>query len=237
MPATAPFTPKALAFLRALKRNNRREWFHERRDEYEQLLRRPMMAVIEGFGHEFRRFAPDLMADPKKSVYRIWRDTRFSADKRPLKTNVAAVFPHRLRRPAHLCRPVSGDRARVGVCRRRSLHARPAGAASHSRAHRGGSPSLSAGRQRPGIEAGRRTAGRVAQARATRLSRGSSGRRLPEDEAVPGLGRVAARAGDDAEVLDGAAHDVSRDRAAAELPERRAGTPYARQSTLTIRST
>ena len=96
MPATAPFTPKALAFLRALKRNNRREWFHERRDEYEQLLRRPMMAVVEGFGHEFRRFAPDLMADPKKSVYRIWRDTRFSADKRPLKTNVAAVFPHRL---------------------------------------------------------------------------------------------------------------------------------------------
>jgi uncharacterized protein (TIGR02453 family) len=40
--------------------------------------------------------APELMADPKKSLYRIWRDTRFSADKRPLKTNVAAVFPHRL---------------------------------------------------------------------------------------------------------------------------------------------
>ena len=95
MPATAPFSPKALAFLRALKRNNRREWFHERRDEYERLLRVPMMAVIECFGHEFRRFAPELMADPKKSVYRIWRDTRFSADKRPLKTNVAAVFPHR----------------------------------------------------------------------------------------------------------------------------------------------
>ena len=95
MPATAPFTPKALAFLRALKRNNRREWFHERRDDYEQLLRVPMMAVIERFGHEFQSFAPDLMADPKKSLYRIWRDTRFSADKRPLKTNVAAVFPHR----------------------------------------------------------------------------------------------------------------------------------------------
>jgi len=95
MPATAPFTPKALVFLRALKRNNRREWFHERRDEYEQLLRVPMMAVVERFGHEFRSFAPELMADPKKSVYRIWRDTRFSPDKRPLKTNVAAVFPHR----------------------------------------------------------------------------------------------------------------------------------------------
>ena len=95
MPATAPFTPKALAFLRALKRNNRREWFHERRDQYEELLRAPMAAVIERLGQEFRSFAPDLMADPKKSLYRIWRDTRFSADKRPLKTNVAAVFPHR----------------------------------------------------------------------------------------------------------------------------------------------
>lgn len=95
MPATPPFTPEALTFLRALKRNNRRDWFHERRDEYETLLRRPMVAVIERLGEEFRGFAPGLMADPKRSLYRIWRDTRFSADKRPLKTNVAAVFPHR----------------------------------------------------------------------------------------------------------------------------------------------
>jgi uncharacterized protein (TIGR02453 family) len=95
MPATAPFTPKALAFLRALKRNNRRDWFHARREDYEALLRRPMTAVIERLGEEFQGFAPELMADPKRSLYRIWRDTRFSADKRPLKTNVAAVFPHR----------------------------------------------------------------------------------------------------------------------------------------------
>ena len=66
MPATAPFTPKALAFLRALKRNNRREWFHERRDQYEELLREPMAAVIERLGQEFRGFAPDLMADRKE---------------------------------------------------------------------------------------------------------------------------------------------------------------------------
>ena len=60
MPATAPFTPKALAFLRALKRNNRREWFHERRDEYEQLLRAPMMAVVE----RLRAGVPELRARP-----------------------------------------------------------------------------------------------------------------------------------------------------------------------------
>ena len=96
MPATAPFTPDALAFLRALKRNNRREWFHERREEYERLLKAPMQAAIGRLGDEFRSFAPELMADPRRSLYRIWRDTRFSSDKKPLKTNVAAVFPHRL---------------------------------------------------------------------------------------------------------------------------------------------
>jgi uncharacterized protein (TIGR02453 family) len=95
MPAAAPFTPEALAFLRALKRNNRREWFHARREDYDRLLHVPMQAAIIRFGDEFRSFAPELMADPKRSVYRIWRDTRFSGDKRPLKTNVAAVFPHR----------------------------------------------------------------------------------------------------------------------------------------------
>jgi uncharacterized protein (TIGR02453 family) len=91
----APFTPKTLKFLRALKRNNDRAWFHAHKDEYEAHVKAPMIAVIERLAKEFRAFAPDLMADSKKSLYRIWRDTRFSEDKRPLKTNVAAVFPHR----------------------------------------------------------------------------------------------------------------------------------------------
>jgi uncharacterized protein (TIGR02453 family) len=89
------FSPKALAFLRALKRNNDREWFRARRDEYETLLRVPMIALIERLATEFRMFAPDLVASPKTSLYRIYRDTRFSANKAPLKTHVAAVFPCR----------------------------------------------------------------------------------------------------------------------------------------------
>jgi uncharacterized protein (TIGR02453 family) len=93
--AAAPFSPTSLRVLRALVRNNRREWFHAHREEFEQHVRGPMMAVIARLGEEFRAFAPDQMADPKRSLYRIWRDTRFSADKRPLKTNIAAVFPHR----------------------------------------------------------------------------------------------------------------------------------------------
>jgi len=92
----SPFTPKTLTFLRALRRNNDREWFREHADEYESHVKKPMLLAIARLGDAFRVMAPELMADPKKSLYRIWRDTRFSADKRPLKTNVAAVFPHRL---------------------------------------------------------------------------------------------------------------------------------------------
>jgi uncharacterized protein (TIGR02453 family) len=94
MVSMAPrFTSDTLKFLRALKRNNDREWFRSRKDEYERHVRTPMLAVIEQLAKDFRRFAPELMASPKASLYRIYRDTRFSEDKSPLKTNAAAVFP------------------------------------------------------------------------------------------------------------------------------------------------
>jgi uncharacterized protein (TIGR02453 family) len=90
------FSPDALKFLRALKRHNNREWFKARKAEYERLLREPMVDLIERLAVEFRAFAPDLVASPKASLYRIYRDTRFSENKAPLKTHVAAIFPHRL---------------------------------------------------------------------------------------------------------------------------------------------
>jgi uncharacterized protein (TIGR02453 family) len=89
------FSPKALAFLRALKRNNNREWFRARKDRYEAELRAPMAALVDRLGGDFRSFAPDLIANPKTAIYRIYRDTRFSDNKTPLKTNVAAMFPCR----------------------------------------------------------------------------------------------------------------------------------------------
>ncbi len=96
MTATTPrFEPAALSFLRALKRHNDRGWFKARKDRYETLLRAPMIAVIEQLARDFRRFAPDLVAHPKTSLYRIYRDTRFSENRAPLKTHVAAVFPCR----------------------------------------------------------------------------------------------------------------------------------------------
>jgi uncharacterized protein (TIGR02453 family) len=87
------FTKDTLKFLRVLKRNNDREWFRSRKDDYEQHVRVPMIAVIEQLAKDLPRVAPELIASPKASLYRIYRDTRFSEDKTPLKTNAAAVFP------------------------------------------------------------------------------------------------------------------------------------------------
>lgn len=88
------FSPKSLAFLRALARHNDREWFREHKDEFEAVVRAPMVALVEQLAEDFRDFAPDLVATPSVSIFRMYRDTRFSADKTPLKTHIAAVFPH-----------------------------------------------------------------------------------------------------------------------------------------------
>jgi uncharacterized protein (TIGR02453 family) len=96
MPAPAPrFSADTLTFLRGLKRNNRREWFNARKHLYEAHVREPMTAVVERLADDFRSFAPELVASPKISMYRIYRDTRFSENKAPYKTHVAAVFPTR----------------------------------------------------------------------------------------------------------------------------------------------
>jgi uncharacterized protein (TIGR02453 family) len=92
---TPRFSAATLKFLRALKRNNRREWFNAHRDDYEMHVRQPMTAIVERLAEDFRAFAPELVASPKLSMYRIYRDTRFSENKAPYKTHVAAVFPTR----------------------------------------------------------------------------------------------------------------------------------------------
>jgi uncharacterized protein (TIGR02453 family) len=92
---TAPFTRKTLSFLRALKRNNDRDWFRARKDDNEAHVRQPMIALIERLAGDFSRLSPELVAEPRVSLYRIYRDTRFSDDKTPLKTHAAARFPSR----------------------------------------------------------------------------------------------------------------------------------------------
>jgi uncharacterized protein (TIGR02453 family) len=89
------YSPKALTFLRALKRHNDREWFKARKDEYERVVRGPTIEIIERLAVDLRSIAPELVATPRKSLYRIYRDPRFSENQAPLKTHVAAVFPCR----------------------------------------------------------------------------------------------------------------------------------------------
>ena len=89
------FSPEAVKFLRSLKRNNRREWFQPRKEIYESRLKAPMIELVESVNAELVRFAPDYINDPKKAIYRIYRDTRFSPDKTPYKTHIAAIFPRR----------------------------------------------------------------------------------------------------------------------------------------------
>ena len=89
------FPETGVRFLRSLKRNNRREWFQERKGTYLDQVKAPMEDFILAVADAFRRFAPEMVANPKVSAYRIYRDTRFSKDKSPYKTHVAAVFPRR----------------------------------------------------------------------------------------------------------------------------------------------
>lgn len=89
------FDSDALRYLRALRRNNRREWFNEHRKRYEESVRGPMAALIEEMDVRFARFAPEITGDPRRSAFRIHRDVRFSADKSPYKTHAACWFYHR----------------------------------------------------------------------------------------------------------------------------------------------
>jgi uncharacterized protein (TIGR02453 family) len=84
------FQAEALKFLSSLKRNNRREWFEPRKPEFEQQLRQPMLAVIERINQGMQDFAPAHLRPPQKCIMRIYRDIRFSPDKRPYKGHVAA---------------------------------------------------------------------------------------------------------------------------------------------------
>lgn len=89
------FTAETLSFLRALERHNDREWFKAHRDRYESQVRNPAIAFVERMAGALPAFAPEALASPRASLFRIHRDTRFSPDKSPFKTNVGMIFPWR----------------------------------------------------------------------------------------------------------------------------------------------
>ena len=87
------FRPAAIQFLADLAMNNDRAWFQPRKADYERLLKEPMEALVVAVADRFERQGLPLLADPKRSPFRIYRDTRFSRDKSPYKTHLAAKFP------------------------------------------------------------------------------------------------------------------------------------------------
>jgi uncharacterized protein (TIGR02453 family) len=94
MPATF-VTPDLFRFLGELARHNDRDWFNAHKEEYVTHVRDPLLAFVLAIGPKLRAISPHIVADPRPaggSLLRIHRDTRFSRDKKPYKTNAALVF-------------------------------------------------------------------------------------------------------------------------------------------------
>jgi uncharacterized protein (TIGR02453 family) len=94
---TAPLPhlrPEGLAFLRSLARHNDREWFTPRKAVFDAEVREPMLAIVRKITDAMTDFAPSHVRPAEKSLFRIYRDTRFSHDKRPYKTHIAAWWSH-----------------------------------------------------------------------------------------------------------------------------------------------
>jgi uncharacterized protein (TIGR02453 family) len=98
------FTDGTLDFLSELAANNDRAWFEANKHRYESLVREPALAFISAMAPALERFAPHFRAEPRKaggSLMRVFRDTRFSRDKTPYKTNIGIQFRHELGKDVH----------------------------------------------------------------------------------------------------------------------------------------
>jgi uncharacterized protein (TIGR02453 family) len=90
------FTPALFQFLKQLKKNNNRPWFLKNKERYEKTVRNPLLDFIGEVGPELRKISKNLVADNSPmggSMFRIYRDVRFSKDKTPYKTHASAHFP------------------------------------------------------------------------------------------------------------------------------------------------
>jgi uncharacterized protein (TIGR02453 family) len=85
------FCEESVRFLTSLRKNNTKEWFQAHKQEYDIFIKEPARAFVIEMGKRLRSLRPRLIADPRinRSLFRINRDTRFSPDKSPYKTNVA----------------------------------------------------------------------------------------------------------------------------------------------------
>jgi uncharacterized protein (TIGR02453 family) len=87
------FRPEAIQFLADLAQNNDRAWFQPRKAEFERLLKEPMERMVAALAEAFAAHGVPMLADPKRSPFRIYRDIRFSKDKTPYKAHLGATVP------------------------------------------------------------------------------------------------------------------------------------------------
>ncbi len=98
------FQPELFAFLAELKENNSKEWFQENKDRYRNDVQEPLIGFISAFAEPLGTISSNFVADPRPnggSMFRIYRDVRFSRDKSPYKVHAAAQFRHREGRDVH----------------------------------------------------------------------------------------------------------------------------------------
>ena len=104
MPEKAVFSLDVFTFLRQLKRNNNREWFAKNKARYQTSIVEPALSFIGDFAPQLEKISPSFLADDRPtsgSLFRIYRDTRFSPDKRPFKTHIGIHFSHSSGKDAH----------------------------------------------------------------------------------------------------------------------------------------
>lgn len=98
------FSPETFEFLRELAAKNNRQWFQQNKHRYEEHVKDPAMRFIVDFGERLRKISRHFTADPRPvggSLFRIYRDVRFSNDKSPYKTNTGVQFRHNQGKDAH----------------------------------------------------------------------------------------------------------------------------------------
>ena len=98
------FTPDTLTFLHQLAKNNQRDWFETNKPHYEETVRTPALQFITDMADELAMLSPHFLAQPRKmggSLMRVYRDVRFTKDKRPYKTNIGIQFRHEQGKDVH----------------------------------------------------------------------------------------------------------------------------------------
>ncbi len=96
--------PKGMVtFFKGLSKNNNREWFQAHKEDFEANVKAPMTEMVQALNAEFAKAAPAYVTEPKRAVYRIHRDTRFSKDKTPYKDHIGATFTPAQSGAKHAC--------------------------------------------------------------------------------------------------------------------------------------